>query len=177
MGVSSSSRAGADLVQALMDLYDLAVPQVFGYLLPRCGDVSVAEELTAESLLAAAVAVKSGAVTEVTVAWLIGIARHKLVDHWRRRERESRSLALLPGEPAVDDPWDGLIDAQRAHEVLGRLPTPQRIALVLRYLDGLPVAEVAARLSRSLHGTETLLVRARAAFRRIYMEGGVDDGE
>jgi DNA-directed RNA polymerase specialized sigma24 family protein len=28
----------------------------------------------------------------MTVAWLIGVARHKLVDHWRRLEREERAL-------------------------------------------------------------------------------------
>jgi RNA polymerase sigma-70 factor (ECF subfamily) len=38
----------------------------------------------------------------------------------------------------------------------------------LRYLDGLPVPEVARHLDRTVHATEALLVRARAAFRRIY---------
>jgi len=159
-----------------VDLYDRAVPQVYGYLLPRCGDVSIAEELTAESLLAAATAAKRNAVAEVTVAWLIGIARHKLVDHWRRVERETRNLTLMADAVELDDPWDDIVEAQRAHEVLARLPAPQRIALALRYLDGLPVADVAARVGRSLHATETLLVRARAAFRRIYQEEG-DRGE
>ncbi len=41
-------------------------------------------------------------------------------------------------------------------------------ALTLRYLDGLPVPEVARHLGRSLHATEALLVRARVAFRRVY---------
>jgi RNA polymerase sigma-70 factor (ECF subfamily) len=50
------------------------------------------------------------------------------------------------------------------------LPAPQRAALTLRYLDGLPVAEVATHLGRSLRATETLLVRARAALRRVYQE-------
>ena len=44
------------------------------------------------------------------------------------------------------------------------------MALTLRYLDGLPVPEVAAHLGRSVHATETLLVRARAALRRVYEE-------
>jgi catechol 2,3-dioxygenase-like lactoylglutathione lyase family enzyme len=46
----------------------------------------------------------------------------------------------------------------------------QRAALTLRYLDGLPVAEVAACVGRSVHATETLLARARAALRRIYRD-------
>lgn len=58
---------------------------------------------------------------------------------------------------------------------LARLPGQQRAALTLRYLDDLPVTEVAAHLGRSLHATETQLVRARAALRRVYQEER-DDG-
>jgi RNA polymerase sigma-70 factor (ECF subfamily) len=50
-----------------------------------------------------------------------------------------------------------------------------RAALTLRYVDGLSVAEVARALGRTVHATEALLVRARAAFRRTYAalgEGG-----
>ena len=43
-----------------------------------------------------------------------------------------------------------------------------RAALTLRYLDGLPVGEVAHVLGRTVHATEALLGRARAAFRRSY---------
>jgi len=71
----------------------------------------------------------------------------------------------------VDDPWADWLDADAAHAALSRLPAQQRAALVLRYLDGLPVAEVAAHLGRSLHATETLLARSRAALRRVYREG------
>jgi RNA polymerase sigma-70 factor (ECF subfamily) len=55
--------------------------------------------------------------------------------------------------------------------VLSRLGAHHRAALTLRYLDGLPVPEVARHLDRTVHATEALLVRARAAFRRIYEAG------
>jgi RNA polymerase sigma-70 factor (ECF subfamily) len=38
----------------------------------------------------------------------------------------------------------------------------------LRYVDDLSVPDVAVVLQRTVHGTEALLVRARAAFRRSY---------
>jgi len=98
------------------------------------------------------------------VAWLVGVARHKLADHWRRAAREQRGLAAMAVLAAeADDPWDEHLDVQVAHAALARLPGPQRAALTLRYLDGLPVGEVAGYLGRSIHATETLLVRARAA--------------
>ena len=153
-------------------IYRRALPQVYGYLLPRCGSAAVAEDLTAETFMAAVAATRQGRAPEVTVAWLVAVARHKLVDHWRRAGRERRGLALAgQAGQAVDDPWADWLDADAAHAALSRLPAQQRAALVLRYLDGLPVAEVAAHLGRSLHATETLLARSRAALRRVYREG------
>jgi RNA polymerase sigma-70 factor (ECF subfamily) len=160
-----------DPALGLLTLYDDALPHVYGYLLARCGDSGLAEDLTAESFLAAVHAVRKPGAPDPSVGWLIGVARHKLADHWRRTERERRGLRRLDVEPAlVDDPWETAVDRIRAHEVLGRLGPHHRAALTLRYLDGLPVPEVARHLDRSVHATEALLVRARAAFRRIYQE-------
>lgn len=153
-------------------IYPVALPQVYGYLLPRCGNVALAEDLTAETFMAAVAASRCHPPPRVTVGWLIGIARHKLVDHWRRAEREQRGLAAVEhGEPGSEDPWSEVLDAQSAHAALLRLSLPQRTALTLRYLDGLSVPEVARHLDRSVHATETLLVRARSALRRVYREG------
>ena len=160
---------GTDPVAAI---YHRALPQVYGYLLPRCGSAAVAEDLTAETFMAAVAATRRDDPPEVTVPWLVGVARHKLVDHWRRVAREERSLAAA--EASVDDPWqdpwEEWLDAEAAHAALARLSPQHRSALTLRYLDGLPVAEVAGHLGRSLHATETLLTRARAALRRVYQE-------
>ena len=153
-------------------IYPTALPQVYGYLLPRCGSVALAEDLTAETFMAALSASRRRPSPQVSVPWLIGIARHKLVDHWRRVAREQRGLeAVEQTGPASEDPWTEVLDTQVAHAALLRLSLPQRTALVLRYLDGLSVPEVAAHLERSVHATETLLVRARGALRRVYREG------
>jgi RNA polymerase sigma-70 factor (ECF subfamily) len=159
-------------------VYRAALPQVYGYLLPRCGSVTIAEDLTAETFMAAVAAVSRGAVHEVTVPWLVGVARHKLVDHWRRLARDQRRLAAVEVvHEASDDPWEELLDAQAAHAALLRVSVPQRLALTLRYLDGLSVPEVAEHLGRSVHATETLLVRARAALRRVYLSQAGGSGE
>jgi RNA polymerase sigma-70 factor (ECF subfamily) len=169
---------------ALLELYDQALPEVYGYLLSRCGQRSLAEDLTAETFLAAVEAVRGGQTgrrppRELTTAWLVGVARHKLVDHWRRIEREGRGLRLASAGVGVgvgvgderaadDDPWDERLDALLAREVLMTLGPHHRAALTLRYLDGLPVPDVAEHLGRTVHATEALLVRAKAAFRQAY---------
>jgi RNA polymerase sigma-70 factor, ECF subfamily len=156
----------------LLELYDDALPHVYGYLLARCRHHALAEDLTAETFLAAVTATRKPDTPPPSVPWLIGVARHKLADHWRRLEREERGLRLLDGDPPPPDPWDETLDAIRARAVLDDLGPHHRAALTLRYLDGLPVPEVAGVLGRTVHATEALLVRARAAFRRAYGEEG-----
>lgn len=155
----------------LVELYDSALPEVYGYLASRCGSAAVAEDLASETFLAAADAVNHGKVANLTVAWLIGVARHKLVDHWRRTEREERSLTAVGSEPDADhDPWDVHLDLLTAHHVLAGLGAHHRSALTLRYLDELPVRQVAECLGRTEGATEVLLVRARDAFRAAYQD-------
>jgi RNA polymerase sigma-70 factor (ECF subfamily) len=158
-------------VDPVVAIYRRALPQVYGYLLTRCGSAVVAEDLTAETFMAAITASRKGSVTEVNMAWLVGVARHKLIDHWRRVAREQRNLSVAEQmTDGIDDPWDEHPDSAVVHASLARLSAHHRAALTLRYLDGLHVQEVADHLDRSLHATETLLVRARAAMRRVYRE-------
>jgi RNA polymerase sigma-70 factor, ECF subfamily len=156
----------------LLELYDASMPEVYGYLLVRCRSTALAEDLTSETFLAAADAVDRHAVPHLSVAWLVGVARHKLVDHWRRLAREERLLTKIDAEPDPDpDPWDVQLDVLTAHRVLDRLGAHHRSALTLRYLDGLPVRQVAECLGRTEQATEALLVRARHAFRNVYEQG------
>lgn len=175
MGSPGSRAVGPPPDPGLLQLYDRALPEVYGYLLSRCGQRALAEDLTAETFLAAVRAESDGG-GPTTVPWLIGTARHKLVDHWRRLEREQRGLRLLDGGQDTEDPWDDELDTLRAQQVLDALAPQHRAALTLRYLDDLPVPRVAALLDRTVHATEALLVRARTAFRRAYATtGGSDD--
>jgi RNA polymerase sigma-70 factor, ECF subfamily len=168
-GMGEASALADDPGQALLDLYEVALPRVFGYLLTRGGSTALAQDLTSETFLAAVDAVQRENPPPLSTAWLIGVARHKLVDHWRRREREERlvRVATAAGQ-AVEDPWEARLDATRAQTALKQLSADHRAALTLRYIDDLGVPEVAAIMDRSVHATEGLLVRARGAFRRAY---------
>jgi RNA polymerase sigma-70 factor (ECF subfamily) len=169
-----STSPAADQGPQLLALYDRALPQVYGYLRARVPDEAVAEDLTAETFLAAVRAVKTSTVPALSIAWLITVARNKLVDHWRRQAREEKQLALASDE-TVDDNLDRHFDRMQTRAVLAELGAHHRAALTLRYLDGLSVPEVADHMGRTVHATEALLVRARNAFRVRYAERGCDD--
>ena len=163
----------ADTPGSLLALYDDALPLVYGYLSVCCGGRALAEDLTAETFLAAVDAARGDDPAVISVPWIMGVARHKLVDHWRRQAREERRLRA----PSATMPWTTrrtpgtrTWTALRARQTLEALSPDHRAALTLRYVDDLSVPEVAGLLGRTVHATEALLVRARSAFRRAYTE-------
>lgn len=172
----SAQPSGDNAPRALLALYDTALPAVYGYFARRCGDRGTAEDLTSETFLAAMDAARKEAPPQLTVPWLIGVARHKLADHYRsRHDRFSVPVADLPEPVDADDDWDAELDRIVAEQVLARLPEQHRTVLALRYLDDCSVPECAELIGRTIHATEALLVRARRAFRAQYPrpEGGM----
>ncbi|MGH9102803.1 MAG: RNA polymerase sigma factor [Acidimicrobiales bacterium] len=167
MGEESPAATG-DL-PGFLAFYDGALPQVYSYLSARCESRAVAEDLTAETFLAAVEAARLSASSPMSTTWVVGVARHKLADHWRRQARDGRRFQrLAEAAPQVVEPWDAQLDVLAVRRCLGQLAAQHRAALTLRYVDDLTVPEVASLLGRSVQATEALLVRARAAFRRSY---------
>ena len=166
--MSSAGHPTADAGATLLAIYDRALPQVYGYVQRRVANVQVAEDLTADTFLSAVRAIGEGRVPDISIAWLITVARHKLVDHWRREATAREKLPLLHEDDLVEDDTESHFERERARAVLTMLPPQHRTALTLRYLDGLSVPEVARAMGRTVHATEALLVRARHAFRMTY---------
>lgn len=152
--------------EEFLTLYDRALPQVYGYLSRRCDSPATAEDLTADTFLAAVTARTSDPDRAIDVGWLIVTARHKLIDHWRRDGRHRDALAELWDDlPVTVDPHGTTLDIDAAHATLALLAPIHRTVLTLRYCDGLPVGHVADAVGRTVHATEALLTRAKAAFR------------
>ena len=157
----SAESDGDDAPRALLALYDEALPVVYGYFVRRCGDRGTA----------AMDAARKNAPPPISVPWLLGVARHKLADHYRRRhDRFSVPVAELPEPLDAPDDWDAELDRIVAESVLAKLPEQHRTVLALRYMDDCSVPECAELIGRTVHATEALLVRARRAFRAHYPE-------
>ena len=160
----------------MLALYDEALPIVYGYFVRRCGDRGTAEDLTSDTFLAAIDAALRSAPPPISVPWLLGVARHKLADHYRRAShRLGVPVADLPEPVEPADDWDAELDRIVAESVLAKLPEQHRTVLALRYMDDCSVPECAELIGRTVHATEALLVRARRAFRSHYPqpEGGM----
>ncbi|HEX5578388.1 MAG TPA: RNA polymerase sigma factor [Candidatus Limnocylindria bacterium] len=160
--------------QAFRAWYDRSLPTVYGYLFHRCGrDPHLAEELTQQAFVEAVGSYGRFRGQADPTTWVVGIARHKLVDHFRRVDREARRQAALSARelgqtgPALSTPPaepDGIDDA------LALLPALQRAVLVLHYMDRLSVRDVARAIGKTEAATASLLARGRDAFRLAYGE-------
>jgi len=154
---------------ALADAFTAHVDVVFGHLVVRCGSRHLAEEITAETFAEAARAAAAGRVGDVERGWLLDVARKRLIDHWRREQRHRNRLERVMTDqirlgPSVDgDAADG-----RILEALDALPSRQRAVLVLRYIDGSSVSEVATALEVTYQAAESLLARARRSLLAAY---------
>jgi RNA polymerase sigma-70 factor (ECF subfamily) len=153
---------------AFRDWYDRTLPHVYRYLLSRCaGDQHLAEELTQQTFIEAVRHAEGFDGRSSVVTWLCGIGRHKLVDYYRRSGRDARRGAQLVLF-AHRDAWREVETRDAVEYALGEIAPDQRLALIFRYLDGLPVRDVAGALGRTESATESLLSRARESFRRAY---------
>jgi RNA polymerase sigma-70 factor (ECF subfamily) len=108
-------------------------------------------------------------------AWLLGIARHKIEDYYRRLLQSAQPLdpAVAEEMPATDLDIEAIADRdrteQRARQVLEELPEHYSVALRLRYWEKRSARQMAEATGRSEKAIERLLARAREQFRRRWL--------
>jgi D-alanyl-D-alanine carboxypeptidase len=91
--VSRSERGRVASVEAFRRFYGDASTGVYRYFVrATLGDRASAEDLTQETFAAVMLAARAGHDEALTMPYVMGVARHKLVDHYRRTEREQRRL-------------------------------------------------------------------------------------
>jgi RNA polymerase sigma-70 factor, ECF subfamily len=143
---------------------------VFARLVPR---TDLVEDLVQDVFLAAWEHLASFRSESSLEAWLFGIARHKVEDHYRTHLWVPLSIeegTEDADERSVVPDWDQKLDDERLRErtsrVLAALAEPYRLALLWRYWEKCPAQEMAARTGKTEKAVERLLARARSQFRR-----------
>jgi RNA polymerase sigma-70 factor (ECF subfamily) len=98
--------------------------------------------------------------------WLCACCRNEIAAHFRRAGRRPKEVALV--DDFASERPDNPDSTELVHAALDRLPPTYARAMEWRYLDGLDVPAVAQRLGLSYKAAESLLSRARSAFREAY---------
>ena len=135
--------------------YDATFADVYRYAARLAADRAAAEDLTQETFVRLVRAARAGSVTSIGLGWLITTTRRLFLDGVRASGREERRLRLVAAAPPP------IAEPTGTATVLAGLSDRERAALVLRYVDDLPVPEVAALLGTTVRATESLLQRAK----------------
>ena len=148
---------------------DYVYPFVRRRLLPRTEAV---EDLLQEILLAAWQNLASFRADASLQAWILGIARHKVEDYYRKRIRNAElpeddgSTSESAFLPIFDEQLDEATQQQRVQRTLALLPEAYAAALLWRYRDDKSVREMAELTGKTEKAIERLLARARDNFRK-----------
>lgn len=177
-GLSAEHATGWDLIgraqqgdtEAFGELYDRYVDVVFRYVLFRVGDRSLAEDVTSETFLRALRGLCSVSYQGRDVAaWLVTIARNIVLDHLKSsRHRLEIATAEVTDPPVrvgadVSGPEQQVLLADASAELrqcIAQLKADQRECIVLRFMQGLSVAETAAVMGRNVGAVKALQHRA-----------------
>lgn len=149
---------------AFVAFYRRHMSAVLGFFLRRTGDPELTADLTAEVFAAALLGAERYRPGErPALAWLYGIAAHKLADSRRRGRVEDQARRRLAMEPlAIDDAElervAEIADDGTAERALSALPPDQRNAVLARVVDERPYPEIAKQMRCS-----ELLVRQRVS--------------
>ncbi len=177
---------------AFQDLFDRFFPRLYRFALARVGnDPETARDIVQQTFCNAIARLDSYRGEAALYTWFCQICRNVVADHFRSRGRaervglledqpNARSILESLAAPVSDEPETG-VWREQLHRVveatLDSLPGHYGEVLEWKYIDGLAVAEIASRLDLGQKAAESLLTRAREAFRDAIVElfGAVDD--
>ena len=162
------SRAQAGDGAAFAELYDRYVDLVYRYIYFRVGSVALAEDLTSETFLRALRRLPSYQWQGRDFgAWLVTIARNLVADHYKsgryRLEVTTDDIVGAAAAATTDGPETEVLASltnATLLEAVKRLGAEQQECIVLRFLQGLSVAETALAMGKNEGAIKALQYRA-----------------
>ncbi len=168
---ASRLRALVDLAkegdaEAYGQLYDHYVSGVFRFIYYRVSSQQLAEDLTSETFVRGLRAIQRfNWQGKDFGAWLTTIARNLVADHFKssRARLEIVTETIPEGRTTVASPEQevlSLISNEMLFEAVSSLPNEQRDCVLMRFIQGLSIAQTAAALGRSEGAVKQLQLRA-----------------
>jgi RNA polymerase sigma-70 factor (ECF subfamily) len=172
--------------RAFDQLFREHVPRLFRIVLARIGrDPDAAEEVVQRTLIRALGKLATFRGEASLLTWLVTFARHEISSYYRQYDRAAErclsdeapeiraALELLEDEQ--EDPERAALRGEvrgLVHETLERLPARYARVLDWKYLQGLSVKEIARREGEGPVVVQSVLARARVAFREAFIGVG-----
>ncbi|MGW8143335.1 MAG: RNA polymerase sigma factor [Anaerolineales bacterium] len=156
------------------EIYERYQRGIYRYLYYRIGDLHTAEDLTSEVFLRMIEKLPNYSGHSLAFrAWLFQIARNLSIDHYRRMSVR-KNVQLVEEHPeGKDEPLEMItkeLTSQKLYHALVKLPENQRDVIVMRFVVGMPVREVAETLHKSENSVKGLQRRALKSLRETLVE-------
>lgn len=158
-------------------LYDHYNTSVYRFVYYRVGSVALAEDLTSETFFRALRSMGSFRWQGKDFgAWLMTIARNLTADHYKagRTRLELSTEDMGAHDSATDGPETAVLASLTNDALLGalgELPGEQQECLIMRFLQGLSIAETAKVLGRSEGAVKQLQLRGVRNLAKLLPEG------
>jgi RNA polymerase sigma factor (sigma-70 family) len=172
--ISDCTMADDATRQTIEAVWSAEAPQLIASMIRIMRDISLAEELTQEALVAALRQWPETGVPRNPGAWLMATAKRRAIDHFRHRRMAARKLQVLEADMQTEqdfggpDPDAGLDDDigddmlrlifTACHPIL---PLEARVALTLRLVGGLTTEEIARAFLVPVPTIAQRIVRAK----------------
>ena len=167
--------------QAFRLFFETYFPRVYRFAAPRLGgDAEMCKEVVQATLTKAVRSLNTFRGESALFSWLCQICRHEIVDHLRALKRRTNRIVLIDDRPelraalesieapAEDEPAQKLSRDQTkalVQSVLDRLPSRYGDVLEWKYVEGRSVEEIGDLLGIGHTAAQSILARARTAFR------------
>jgi len=166
---------------AFSEFFEANVGPLFRFALPRVGgDAHIAEDVVQATLCRAMRKLSTYRGEAALLTWVTTICRREIANWFERKSTTPPTVELADDVPeiraAIESLSADIADesmrrkevAQLVQSILDRLPSRYGDALEWKYIDGLSVVEIATRLAVNPKAAESLLTRARNAFRDAF---------
>jgi len=169
---------------AFKRFFDDYFPRLFRFVLRRADrDTEAARDVVQSTLLKGVQKLDSYRGEASLFTWFCQIARHEFSDQLTKARAQDRTLVALENDPsvratlesmqwAVESEPDEALQRDQAtdlvHAALDYLPQRYARLLEMKYVEDLPVENIAKRMGVTTISVQSLLARARNAFREAH---------
>jgi RNA polymerase sigma-70 factor, ECF subfamily len=169
---------------AFNEFFNNYFSRLYRFAITRMGDDDAARDIVQQTLCRALRKIHTYRGEAALFTWLCQICRSQLSDYFEAQGRYAKRFVPVEDDPQVQAALDAMASPDTDPElvarrsevsrlvqvILDRLPTRYGDALEWKYVEGLSVEEIAARMGLQHGAAQSLLQRARLAFREMFEE-------
>ncbi len=154
--------------KAMQRFFNLYANNVYRYVLSRCGDNNLASDILNLVMLEVWRQADAFQARSKVTTWLIGIARHKLIDHYRKEKRhvhDELNETIPDGAPVSEQLVNAAQNAKWVKHCLENIGRTQREIIHLAFYADMAYPEIAEIIECPVGTVKSRMFHARQALR------------